>query len=179
MRYKNLVAIMVTVCMCCTYFGYGQKSALYSGIDTENVLSYKVDEIVVMRFGGSRTHYDVSDIRLISKVDLGPGNIRVITPVYKDGKSSKKVYVEVMSATKRRAKDRQKNTIFEITVENNQTKIANNPNATPAETEALLAILKKVIPYNRLAYDKTQPKDPRLNGTGQKKGTSQKKIEKR
>lgn len=174
MRYKNLVAIMVTVCMCCTYFGYGQKSALYSGIDTENVLSYKVDEIVVMRFGGSRTHYDVSDIKLISKVDLGPGNIRVITPVYKDGKSSKKVYVEVMSATKRRAKDRQKNAIFEITVENNQTKIANNPNATPAETEALLAILKKVIPYNKLTYDKTQPKDPRLNGTGLKKETIQK-----
>jgi hypothetical protein len=160
--------------MCCTYFGYGQKSALYSGIDTENVLSYKVDEIVIMRFGGSRTHYDVSDIKLISKVDLGPGNIRVITPVYKDGKSSKKVYVEVMSATKRRAKDRQKNAIFEITVENNQTKIANNPNATPAETEALLAILKKGIPYNKLAYYKTLPKDPRQNGTGQKKETSQK-----
>jgi hypothetical protein len=174
MNYKHLVAITVTLYLCCTFSGYCQNGTDYSAIETENVLSYKVDEIIVMRFGGSRTHYNVSDIRLISKVDLGPGNIRVITPVYKDGKSSKKVYVEVMSATKRRAKERQKNAIFEITVENNQTKIANNPNATPAETEALLAILKKVIPNNKVAYEKTQAKDPRQNGTQQQIKTSQK-----
>ena len=174
MNYKHLVAITVTLYLCCTFSGYCQNGTDYSAIETENVLSYKVDEIIVMRFGGSRTHYNVSDIRLISKVDLGPGNIRVITPVYKDGKSSKKVYVEVMSATKRRAKERQKNAVFEITVENNQTKIANNPNATPAETEALLAILKKVIPNNKVAYEKTQAKDPRQNGTQQQIKTSQK-----
>ena len=174
MNHKHLVAIAITLYLCCTFSGYCQNGADYSAIDTKNVLSYKVDEIIKMRFGGSSTHYNVSDIRLISKVDLGPGNIRVITPVYKDGKSSKKVYVEVMSATKRRAKERQKNAVFEITVENNQTKIANNPNATPAETEALLAILKKVIPNNKVAYEKTQAKDPRQNGTQQQIKTSQK-----
>jgi hypothetical protein len=39
-----------------------QVSTSYGGIDTENVLSYKVDEIIVMRFGGSSTHYNVSGL---------------------------------------------------------------------------------------------------------------------
>ena len=172
MNYKYLVAITLTLYLCCNFSGHCQKGMDYDGIETENVLSYKVDEIIVMRFGGSSTHYNVSNIRLISRVDLGPGNIRIISPVYKDGTLSKKTFVEVMSKTKKLAKYRQKNAIFEITVENNQTKIANNPNATPAETEALLAILKKVIPDNKVAYEKTQVKDPRQNGTKQKNKTS-------
>lgn len=44
---------------------------------------YKVKEIINSSFGGSITTYSVSDLSLVKKVDLGLGNQRIITPVYK------------------------------------------------------------------------------------------------
>lgn len=43
---------------------------------------YKVQEIIKDRFGGSKTTYSVSDLSMVSTVDLGPTNQRIITPVY-------------------------------------------------------------------------------------------------
>lgn len=173
MNYNHLVAIILTLYLCCTFSGYCQKGIDYNGIETKNVLSYKVDEIIVMRFGGSSTHYNVSDIRLISKVDLGPGNIRVITPVYKDGIQSTKIYLEVMAGTKRHAKDQQKNVVFEIIVENNQTDITNSSRATLAEKEALVTILKKVVLNNKETYDRTRPVNARQKVSRQQNETNQ------
>lgn len=150
MNHKHLVAITLTFYLCCTFSGYCQKGADYSAIDTENVLSYKVAEIIKMRFGGSSTHYSVSNIKLISTLDLGPGNIRIITPIYKDGKASTKVYVEIMSATKGRARERKPNSVFELIVDNGQPKLGNNPNATLAEKDQLLSIAKSVAPSYKL-----------------------------
>ncbi|MBX9888759.1 MAG: hypothetical protein K2Y30_12590 [Flavobacteriaceae bacterium] len=163
MKSKYIAAIMATIYICCTYVGYGQKSAIYSGIDTENVLSYKVDEIIVMRFGGSSTHYNVSDLRLISKVDLGPGNIRIITPIYKDGRPSKKYYVESMTAAKGRSRSREVNLVYEITTDNNKIKIQNNAKVDPLEKAALLQILNKKVPMNKRPYIKPQIKDTNKN----------------
>ena len=163
MKSKYIAAIMATIYICCTYVGYGQKSAIYSGIDTENVLSYKVDEIIVMRFGGSSIHYNVSDLRLISKVDLGPGNIRIITPIYKDGRTSKKYYVESMTAAKGRSRSREVNLVYEITTDNNKIKIQNNAKADPLEKAALLQILNKKVPMNKRPYIKPQIKDTNKN----------------
>lgn len=46
------------------------------------VVSYHVEERVNMKFGGSVTTYDVTDLSMISKNDLGENNVRIITPKY-------------------------------------------------------------------------------------------------
>lgn len=56
-----------------------------SQITTNNdlaVVSYHVEERINMRFGGSVTTYDVTDLSMISKNDLGENNVRIITPKY-------------------------------------------------------------------------------------------------
>jgi hypothetical protein len=174
MKYKYLVAMISTIYICCTYAGYCQVSTSYGGIDTENVLSYKVDEIIVMRFGGSSTHYNVSDLKLISKVNLGPGNIRIITPVYKGGKPSKKYFVEFMTVVKGRSGRQEANTIYEITSENNQIKIGNNSKADPSEKVAILKILNKSFATNKIPYIKPQAEQTKQNPTIKKKQDDQK-----
>lgn len=44
------------------------------------VKSYHVEENIKMNFGGYTTTYNVSDSSLINRTDLGPNNIRVVTP---------------------------------------------------------------------------------------------------
>lgn len=48
------------------------------------VKSYHVEENINMKFGGSTLTYEVTDLKLINKYDLGPNNTRVITPHYKE-----------------------------------------------------------------------------------------------
>ncbi|MBE0390432.1 M48 family metallopeptidase [Flavobacterium sp. PL002] len=51
----------------------------------KKIKHYHVKEQINMRFGGSVTTYNVSDIRLISNNDLGPDNKRVVYIQYTDG----------------------------------------------------------------------------------------------
>lgn len=48
------------------------------------IKSYRVEENINMKFGGSTMTYEVTDLNLINKYDLGPNNTRVITPRYKE-----------------------------------------------------------------------------------------------
>lgn len=59
-------------------------------INPKKISYYRVKEIINSRFGGSTTIYTVSSLDLIKKTDLGPGNQRIITPVYKVEKSPSK-----------------------------------------------------------------------------------------
>ncbi|MCG9792364.1 tetratricopeptide repeat protein [Flavobacterium algicola] len=56
--------------------------AIHSYSQEKRIDFYRVQEIINDRFGGSKTIYSVSDLSLVSKVDLGPNNQRIITPVY-------------------------------------------------------------------------------------------------
>lgn len=56
-------------------------------VSPKKVSYYRVKEIINSRFGGSTTTYTASSLSLIKKTDLGPGNQRIITPVYKTQKS--------------------------------------------------------------------------------------------
>ncbi|HEY6142447.1 MAG TPA: hypothetical protein VIV55_03330 [Flavobacterium sp.] len=51
---------------------------------TLTIKSYRVEEKINSRFGGSTIIYEVTDLKLINNNDLGPNNTRVITPLYKD-----------------------------------------------------------------------------------------------
>lgn len=47
-----------------------------------DIKSYKVEERINMNFGGRITTYEVSTLSLVSTNDLGPNNVRVVTPKY-------------------------------------------------------------------------------------------------
>ena len=51
------------------------------------IKSYRVEEVINMKFGGSKTVYHVSDTRLISTTNLGPDNVRTVFVQYTDGTS--------------------------------------------------------------------------------------------
>lgn len=57
--------------------------------DDKVVVAYHVEERVIANFGSHTTTYNVSDISLIAKYDLGPNNVRIITPIY--GKAKPKL----------------------------------------------------------------------------------------
>jgi tetratricopeptide (TPR) repeat protein len=48
------------------------------------IISYFVEEKINHKFGGYTTSYEVSRLSLIPKHSLGPNNIRIITPHYKN-----------------------------------------------------------------------------------------------
>ncbi|GEP49375.1 hypothetical protein FNO01nite_00470 [Flavobacterium noncentrifugens] len=54
-----------------------------------DVAYYYVEERINMSFGAQVTTYTVSDLSLISTIDLGPNNSRIITPKYAKQKSSR------------------------------------------------------------------------------------------
>lgn len=99
---KNYILIvLITLSTLYPYYGHAQANKNYSTIETKNVLYYKVEEIVKMTFGGTTTRYTVSNLSLISKVNLGPDNIRIITPIYKDKNyKTKSYYVETRNLKK-------------------------------------------------------------------------------
>ena len=49
---------------------------------------YHVEEIINVKFGGHKTTYDVTDAELIATNNLGPNNIRIITPKFANGEKS-------------------------------------------------------------------------------------------
>ncbi|MES2573748.1 MAG: hypothetical protein V4572_02285 [Bacteroidota bacterium] len=53
-------------------------------VSTVTIKSYRVEENINMKFGGSTMTYEVTDLNLVNQSDLGPNNTRVITPRYKD-----------------------------------------------------------------------------------------------
>ncbi|KDN54181.1 hypothetical protein FEM21_26470 [Flavobacterium seoulense] len=80
-----------------------------------------------MTFGGTTTHYTVSDLSLISKVNLGPDNIRIITPIYKDKNFRKKsYYIETRNLQKDSAKTQEPTHLVEIKIDNSNIVIPEN-----------------------------------------------------
>lgn len=60
-----------------------------SAANRSDVAYYYVEERINMSFGSQITTYTVSDLSFVSKADLGPNNIRIITPKYAKLKSSR------------------------------------------------------------------------------------------
>lgn len=63
------------------------------GLDNSVIISYHVVEKINMPFGSQITTYNVSDLSLVSTVDLGPNNSRIITPKYAKQKISNQTAV--------------------------------------------------------------------------------------
>lgn len=59
------------------------------------VVAYHVEEKVNMTFGSHTTTYEVSDIELVGKNDLGPNNSRIVTPKF--GKAKPKALLETVA----------------------------------------------------------------------------------
>lgn len=57
-------------------------SDIQSKDETQHIVSYHVEERINMNFGSQITTYEVSDLSLVCKKDLGPNNVRIITPKY-------------------------------------------------------------------------------------------------
>ena len=53
-----------------------------SDYTSSEIKSYRVEERINMNFGGRITTYEVSSLSLVSTNDLGPNNVRVVTPRY-------------------------------------------------------------------------------------------------
>lgn len=53
-----------------------------SELTIADIESYRVEERINMNFGGRITTYEVSTLSLVSTNDLGPNNVRVVTPKY-------------------------------------------------------------------------------------------------
>jgi hypothetical protein len=123
--------------------GYSQAKKTYSTVDTASVLAYKVEEIVSMRFGGTTTRYTVSDLRLISNVNLGPGNLRIITPIYKIKKRKSIYYVETTNVNNQINARQESTSITEITIENDEVVISDNPKVDSNTISLAVNILTK------------------------------------
>jgi hypothetical protein len=69
-------------------------------LDNELVIvSYRVEERVIMNFGSYITTYDVANLSLVRNSKTGPNNTRVITPIYGKVKTRDKVVeVEALAA---------------------------------------------------------------------------------
>ncbi len=57
-------------------------SEIQSEDKMQQIVSYHVEERINMNFGSRITTYEVSDLSLVNKNDLGPNNVRIITPKY-------------------------------------------------------------------------------------------------
>lgn len=53
-----------------------------SELTIADIESYRVEERINMTFGGRITTYEVSTLSLVGTNDLGPNNVRVVTPKY-------------------------------------------------------------------------------------------------
>lgn len=138
-----LVAILNPLSSCC---GYGQMRKVYSSIETQNVLYYKVEEIVNMTFGGTTTWYTVSDLSLISKVFLGPDNIRIITPIYKEEKFRKKYYIETQNLNKTLGKKQESTKLVEIAISEKSIEIPEDPQLPNASLALVISNLTNLEP---------------------------------
>ncbi|WP_309641856.1 hypothetical protein [Flavobacterium sp.] len=105
---KNLAPIFIVITSVFSLNCFSQPNSDVSDALIENTLSisgttpehhlpiasYHVEERINMPFGSHITSYDVSNLSLIPTHDLGPNNVRIVTPRYA------KVKVSVKSTTK-------------------------------------------------------------------------------
>jgi hypothetical protein len=56
-----------------------------------SIVSYHVEERINMPFGGQIITYEVSSLSLVSTHDLGPNNVRIVTPKYAKGSAIENV----------------------------------------------------------------------------------------
>lgn len=144
---KNIIIVLIILIALHSYYGYSQVSKVYSTIETKNVLYYKVEEIINMKFGGSTTRYTVSDLSLISKVDLGPDNIRIITPIYKNESYVKKnYYIETKNLNKEEGINRSPTNLVEIKIDSKKIEIPENPKLEKASLALVIRNLTKSEP---------------------------------
>ena len=144
MKKKLMIVLIVIFCFSYSYRGYSQMRKVYTSIETKNVLYYNVEEIVNMAFGGSTTRYTVSDLSLISKVDLGPDNVRIISPVYKEENFRKKYYIETKNSGAETGKDREPTKLVEIAIESGKIEIPKNPQIEPSSLALVISKIVKV-----------------------------------
>ncbi|HEX9980206.1 MAG TPA: hypothetical protein VGB50_06545 [Flavobacterium sp.] len=93
---KNIYLLFAAITTVVCFSGFAQRGGgsgpTYGDMEDTRLMSDMPDELIVasyhvverinMNFGGRITTYDVSDERLISKVNLGPNNTRTVTPRY-------------------------------------------------------------------------------------------------
>lgn len=140
---KNTIIVLIILIGLYSFSGYSQTSKVYSTIETKNVIYYEVKEIVNMKFGGTTTSYTVSDLSLINKNDLGPNNIRIITPIYKNEDFTRKnYYVETKNLNPEPGANPRENNLTEIKIESKKIEIAEN---THIEPESLAIALQNII----------------------------------
>lgn len=152
---KNIAIVLLTILnTLCSFYGYSQVSKVYSKIETKNVVYYKVEEIVKMTFGGTTTRYTVSNLSLISKTELGPDNIRIITPIYKTESHKKKYYVETKNLTKDLEKNREPTNLLEIAIESGKIEISEN---AELEQGALAIVIGKITKTESPPVIKSEP----------------------
>lgn len=155
MKKKLLIMLIVVFYFSHSLCGYGQMRKVYTSIESKNVLYYKVEEIVNMAFGGSVTRYTVSDLSLISKVDLGPENIRIITPFYKDKSYLKKnYYIETQNANVGVEKSREPTQLVSISIESGKIEIPEN---SPLDQRVLALVIGKIIKIEPVSDLKNEP----------------------
>lgn len=152
---KNSVLIMLVIILNTlnSYYGYGQMRKIYTKIETKNVLYFKVEEIVKMTFGGTTTRYTVSDLSLISKVELGPDNIRIITPIYKDQNYKKRYYIETKNINTISEKNREPTNLLEISIESGKIEISDN---AEIDQETLALVIGKIAKVDAAPVVKTE-----------------------
>lgn len=137
---KIVLSLVLCFLYSCSICIHGQVRKVYSSIEIKNVLYYKVEEIVNMTFGGSTTRYTVSNLSLISRVEMGPENIRIITPVYKEENPRKKHYIETRNVDANVVREPTK--LLEIAIESGKIEIPDNP---PIEQRSLALVITKLV----------------------------------
>ncbi|WPR70158.1 hypothetical protein SLW70_09365 [Flavobacterium sp. NG2] len=140
---KNFTIVIILLIELCASYGYSQTSSVYNTIVTKDVLYYSVEEIVNLKFGGTKTRYTVSDLSLISKADLGPNNIRIITPIYKNENfNQKSYYIETKNLNPEPGINDRPTNLTEIKIDSKKIEIPDNPKI---EKEALALVIKNIF----------------------------------
>ena len=129
---------------------------------TRKIKSYRVEEIINMKFGGSKTVYHVSDPSLISTTNLGPDNIRTVYAQYSDG-SSEEVVIDpkiiVATAPKTVAPRRIIPTQRPAEVRPRRPEVATKTAPTPpVKRPVVLPIKKDPVVEARIVEKREQPK---------------------
>lgn len=160
---KNVLIVVITILSTLySLYSYSQVSKVYSGIETKNVLYYKVEETVNMTFGGTTTRYTVSNLSLISKVDLGPENIRIITPIYKVENYKKKYYLETRNLNKDSDKNHEPTKLLEISIESGKIEIPENPEIKQELLALAIVKIVKIEPVVVVKEVKPKGEQPKI-----------------
>ncbi len=154
MKKNVVIVLMIILCILNSYASYSQVRKVYSTIETQNVLYYKVQEIVNMKFGGTTTRYTVSNLNLINKFYLGPDNIRIITPIYKEEKFKKKYYIETQNQDKVQGKNREQTAVVEIAISEKSIEIPDNPQLP---TSSLALVISNITDLEPAPVVKAEP----------------------